>query len=155
MTVAPIDRASLGAFSVWRGSAAGAPSTDIPFRRSYVRALLPRLERKAGIEKRVHPHGLRHTCAAELVIEGAPVPLIQQQLGPCQPAHDDGLPASHRDCGSGREYAHAELDSVATVLCSKDMAARERCHTAQEHQSGSYLENCSYVSLGMKTYLSL
>ena len=52
-----------------------------PLQASYVRALLPRLERKVGIEKRVHPHGLRHTCAAALVIEGAPVPLIQQQLG--------------------------------------------------------------------------
>jgi site-specific recombinase XerD len=48
---------------------------------SYVRQLLPRLARKAGIEKRVHPHGLRHTCAAELAVEGVPVPLIQQQLG--------------------------------------------------------------------------
>jgi site-specific recombinase XerD len=52
-----------------------------PLQTSYVRAFLPRLARKAGIEKRVHPHGLRHTCAAELAIEGVPVPLIQQQLG--------------------------------------------------------------------------
>lgn len=52
-----------------------------PLQASYVRGLLPRLARKAGIEKRVHPHGLRHTCAAELAIEGVPVPLIQQQLG--------------------------------------------------------------------------
>jgi site-specific recombinase XerD len=52
-----------------------------PLQASYVRALLPRLARKAGIEKRVHPNGLRHTCAAELAVEGVPVPLIQQQLG--------------------------------------------------------------------------
>lgn len=52
-----------------------------PLQASYVRALIPRLARKAGIEKRVHPHGLRHTCAAELAVEGVPVPLIQQQLG--------------------------------------------------------------------------
>ena len=48
---------------------------------SYVRALLPRLARRAGIEKRVHAHGLRHTHAAELAHEGKPVNLIQQQLG--------------------------------------------------------------------------
>ena len=48
---------------------------------SYVRTLLPRLARKAGIEKRVHPHGLRHTHAYELMIEGVPIPIIQQQLG--------------------------------------------------------------------------
>ncbi len=48
---------------------------------AYVRALMPRLGRKAGIEKRVHAHGLRHTHAAELAMEGKPVNLIQAQLG--------------------------------------------------------------------------
>jgi integrase/recombinase XerD len=48
---------------------------------SYVRTLLPRLAAKAGIEKRVHPHGLRHSHAAELAAEGFPVNLVQQQLG--------------------------------------------------------------------------
>jgi site-specific recombinase XerD len=48
---------------------------------SYLRGLLPRLAAGAGIEKRVHPHGLRHTHAAELAAEGLPVNLIQAQLG--------------------------------------------------------------------------
>jgi site-specific recombinase XerD len=48
---------------------------------SYVRRLLPRLASKAGIEKRVHPHGLRHTYAAELVREGVPVNVIRDALG--------------------------------------------------------------------------
>ena len=48
---------------------------------AYIRALLPRLARKAGIAKRVHAHGLRHAHAVELVQEGVPVHLIQQQLG--------------------------------------------------------------------------
>jgi len=48
---------------------------------SYVRTLLPRLAARAGIEKRVHAHGLRHTHAAELATEGKPVNLIQAQLG--------------------------------------------------------------------------
>jgi hypothetical protein len=48
---------------------------------SYVRALLPRLAAKAGIEKRVHAHALRHTHAAELASEGFPLNLVQQQLG--------------------------------------------------------------------------
>ena len=47
----------------------------------YVRVLLPRLARKAGIEKRVHAHGLRHTHAAELAREHTPLNLIQAQLG--------------------------------------------------------------------------
>ena len=52
-----------------------------PLKPSYVRTLLPRLADKADIEKRVHPHGLRHTHAYELMTEGVPVPIIQQQLG--------------------------------------------------------------------------
>jgi site-specific recombinase XerD len=48
---------------------------------AYVRALMPRLARKVGIEKRVHAHGFRHTHAAELALEGKPVNLIQAQLG--------------------------------------------------------------------------
>lgn len=41
-----------------------------------MRRLLPRLAAKAGVEKRVHPHGLRHAHAAE----GVPVNVVQQQL---------------------------------------------------------------------------
>ncbi|MGI8749969.1 MAG: tyrosine-type recombinase/integrase [Thermoleophilaceae bacterium] len=48
---------------------------------SYVRRLLPRLAVQAGIEKRVHAHGLRHTHAFELAAEGIPPHLIQAQLG--------------------------------------------------------------------------
>ena len=48
---------------------------------SYVRSLLARLARKAGVEKRVHPHGLRHTHAFELANEGHPLHVIQNQLG--------------------------------------------------------------------------
>ena len=36
-----------------------------PLLPSYCRSLLARLGKKAGIEKRVHPHGLRHSRAAE------------------------------------------------------------------------------------------
>jgi integrase/recombinase XerD len=52
-----------------------------PLDSSYVRRLLPRLAQKAGVEKRVHPHGLRHAHAAELAAEGVPVNVVQQQLG--------------------------------------------------------------------------
>jgi site-specific recombinase XerD len=47
----------------------------------YVRALLPRLAAQAGIDKRVHPHGLRHTHAVELDNEKVPVSVISRQLG--------------------------------------------------------------------------
>jgi site-specific recombinase XerD len=52
-----------------------------PLLPSYVRALMPRLGRKVGLEKRVHFHGLRHAHAHELAAEGTPINVIQQQLG--------------------------------------------------------------------------
>jgi site-specific recombinase XerD len=52
-----------------------------PLQPSYIRTLMPRLAGRAHIEKRVHAHGLRHTHAYELMMEGVPVPVIQQQLG--------------------------------------------------------------------------
>ena len=48
---------------------------------AYVRRLLPHLARKAGIAKRVHAHGLRHTHAAELRAEGFDIGIISKQLG--------------------------------------------------------------------------
>ena len=37
--------------------------------------------RKAGIDRRVHAHGLRHTYAAELAREGTPINVIRDALG--------------------------------------------------------------------------
>ncbi len=48
---------------------------------AYVRVLLPRLGRRAGIDKRVHAHGLRHTHAAQLRAEGIDIGIISKQLG--------------------------------------------------------------------------
>ncbi|MGH9023642.1 MAG: tyrosine-type recombinase/integrase [Acidimicrobiia bacterium] len=53
-----------------------------PLDPSYLRQLLPRLARRAGIDKRVHAHGLRHTHAAELGVSGVTVPKrrVEQRL---------------------------------------------------------------------------
>jgi site-specific recombinase XerD len=51
---------------------------------SQVRQSLRRHARKAGIDKRVHPHGLRHTLAFELLMEGVPLGVIRAQLGHTQ-----------------------------------------------------------------------
>lgn len=48
---------------------------------SYVRVMLKRLASKAGIEKRVHTHGFRHTHAAQLRAEGVDIAIISRQLG--------------------------------------------------------------------------
>ncbi len=51
---------------------------------SYVRDMLKQRGAQAGIEKRVHPHGLRHTMAFELLMEGQPLGVIRDQLGHSQ-----------------------------------------------------------------------
>jgi site-specific recombinase XerD len=52
-----------------------------PLQSVYVRNLLKRLAQKAGIEKRVNPHGMRHSFAGELLNEGIGLKHIQVSLG--------------------------------------------------------------------------
>ena len=52
-----------------------------PMKDAYVRVMLPRLAKRAGIVKRVHAHGLRHTYAVELRKEGVDVGVISKALG--------------------------------------------------------------------------
>ncbi len=48
---------------------------------AYIRVMLKRLAARAGIDKRVHAHGLRHTHAAQLRAEGVDIAIISRQLG--------------------------------------------------------------------------
>ena len=57
----------------------------------YVRCMLPRLARRAGVAGRVHAERLRSMMAAELAAAGAPLDAIQERLG-----HDS--PATTRRC---------------------------------------------------------
>lgn len=52
-----------------------------PLQAQYVRLMLHRLAAAAGVDKRVHPHGLRHTFAWELEQAGVPVSVISALLG--------------------------------------------------------------------------
>jgi len=52
-----------------------------PLQQRYVRLALARAGHDAEIEKRVHPHGLRHSLATRLARGGAPLAVIQSQLG--------------------------------------------------------------------------
>jgi integrase/recombinase XerD len=49
--------------------------------QGYVRRVLANLGVKAGIEKRVHPHGLRHSLAFDMAMSGVPTHQIQAALG--------------------------------------------------------------------------
>ena len=52
-----------------------------PLYSSQVRAMIKRRAVKAGIDKRAHPHGLRHSYATEMSREGKSLKTIQLQLG--------------------------------------------------------------------------
>ena len=60
-----------------------------PLYTAYARALLPKLAERAGIDKRVHAHGLRHSHATELVQAGVPLHVIAGQLGHASTATPD------------------------------------------------------------------
>lgn len=59
----------------------GVRQPGAPIDPSYVRRLLPKLAKDAGIDKRVHAHGLRHTHASDLLARRAPLNAISGQLG--------------------------------------------------------------------------
>lgn len=52
-----------------------------PLYSSYVREMLKERAAQAGIDKPVRPHGLRHSRAFEMMMEGAPLGVIRAQLG--------------------------------------------------------------------------
>jgi site-specific recombinase XerD len=85
-----IDGQALDEVRAWLGvrESSGVKSTWLFCTRNgtrladrYVRSLTARLAVQAGVQHRVHPHGLRHTMAVELRKEGWDVPLISRQLG--------------------------------------------------------------------------
>lgn len=52
-----------------------------PLHPQYIRNMLHQRAAKAGVDKRVHPHGLRHTFAVELDQAGTPTTVISKLLG--------------------------------------------------------------------------
>lgn len=85
-----IDSATVTAIARWldtrkpyvqRNSLLFCTLDGTPMLSGYVRDMLKRLATRANIGKRVHPHGLRHSCASDLVHEGVPLNVISKQLG--------------------------------------------------------------------------
>jgi integrase/recombinase XerC len=86
-----IDAAALDVLANWievrramgfgEGTAIFCTKEGGPLARSWPRVLLPRLARHAGLVRRVHAHGLRHTHAAQLREEGLDLGIISKQLG--------------------------------------------------------------------------
>lgn len=57
------------------------PNPGRHMQASVWRESLKRAARRAGVEKRVHPHGFRHTHTMELVMESVPIHIVKSQLG--------------------------------------------------------------------------
>ncbi len=112
-----IDPGAAAVVAEWMGIRASAGVNGVspvfctraggPVQTGYVRILMARLARKAGIDKRVHAHGLRHTHAAQLREEGVDVGIISRQLG-------------HRSIVTTARY----LDHVAPFAVVKVMQGR-------------------------------
>jgi integrase len=89
-----------------------------PMNTSYVRQFLPRLARRVGIEKRVHPHGLRHTHAAELAAENVPINVRAGAARAFRRSDDQPLHSAHRATA-------ADLDNQAENL-ARELTRRPR-----------------------------
>ena len=48
---------------------------------SYLRHLFARLRVKVGVDRRIHPHALRHRFAVDLIQDGADLVVVQRALG--------------------------------------------------------------------------
>ncbi len=80
---------------------AGGPIGD-----RYIRKMVKRYAEKAGIDKDIHPHSLRHTFATDLLKDSKNIRLVQQALG-------------HADLSSTQIYTHivnAELEAAMKSL---------------------------------------
>lgn len=73
------------------------PLTGFPYQD--LRTPLETACKKAGITKRVHPHGFRHNHGTALILQGASLPEAQQSLG-------------HADMSTTRKYIHLAAESV-------------------------------------------
>ena len=111
----PLRRLGTPLFCILNGPARGEALDS-----GYVRLLFKRLSLKAGIRKRVHPHGLRHTHAAELRQEGFDIGIISKQLG-------------HRDISTTARY----LDHVAPWSVVEAVAGRNAMSDQWPHTSSS------------------
>ena len=82
----------------------------LPARR--IQKILDKCARKAGIEKRVHPHILRHTFATHLLDGGADLRVVQELLG-------------HAQLATTQVYTHVSQSQARKVYQSAHPMARK------------------------------
>ncbi len=87
----------------------------------YIREMVKRLARKAGITKDVHPHLLRYTFAVDLIKETGDINLLQESLG-------------HRDLAATHAYAKNIFESSRRLYMSDFASRRSGTPVFIEHQ---------------------
>jgi integrase/recombinase XerC len=78
-----------------------------------IQTILVRYARLAGIDKKVHPHLLRHTFATHLLDGGADLRVVQELLG-------------HADLSSTQIYTHVTKSQAKRVYLSAHPMAKEK-----------------------------
>ncbi|MDP2916810.1 MAG: tyrosine recombinase XerC [Dehalococcoidia bacterium] len=78
-----------------------------------VQKLLDEITHRAGIEKRVHPHMVRHTFATHMLDGGADLRVVQELLG-------------HADLSSTQIYTHVTKQQAKKVYLSAHPLASEK-----------------------------
>jgi len=76
-----------------------------PVSHRYVQKMVKNYSRKAGIDKNVHPHTLRHTFATDLYRETGKIRIVQKALG-------------HEDLSTTMIYTHIVDDELEDALKS-------------------------------------
>lgn len=84
------------------GSGCFLSNRGTPISRKTVWALVKKYAQRAGIEKPIKPHGLRHSFATHLLTGGADLRIIQELLG-------------HADISTTQIYTSVESERVATA----------------------------------------
>ena len=88
-----------------------SPFQNSPISARTVEQVVSGAAKKAGIQKHVHPHTLRHSFATHLLEAGVSLQIIQQFLG-------------HENLKTTAIYAHISSAMVSAVVSPFDMAMR-------------------------------
>ena len=80
--------------------------------QDYIRKMLRECAKDAGIDKRVHPHELRHTYAVELVRSGADLETIRRLLGHKTLAHTARYLAAIANAEAGEVLSSLQMPDV-------------------------------------------
>ena len=121
--VVPVGRSALRALSAWLRWRAGLAAADEPalfiarhggrLSARTVHARLRTLAQRRGVQRRVHPHMLRHSFATHLLESSGDLRAVQELLG-------------HADIATTQIYTHLDFQHLAQVYDRAHPRARRR-----------------------------